>query len=113
MKMCHVVKKSDKSPLWLLTVKVTPSMKSTDVYWTTLISSVGMDGAINAYVPCPFSGCDCPAGQNFCSHMLAVIFLLMIIQEKRELSYQQLFSILPKPVLDLQSIPVKVSFIYG
>lgn len=104
-----MVNKSDGKPVWMLTVKVTPSMKSTDVYWTTIVSSAQ---ANKNYMSCPFSGCDCPAGQTFCSHMLAVVYLIMLVQENNDMTFDEIFRTLPKPVLDLQSIAVRLSFIY-
>ena len=109
MKVCRVVNKSNGNPVWMLTVKVTPSMKSTDVYWTTIVSTAH---ANKTYMSCPFSGCDCPSGQNFCSHMLAVVYLIMLVQENDDMKFDDIFRTLSKPVLDLQSIAVRLSFIY-
>ena len=88
-------------------------MKSTEIYWTTLVSTaINSENIIAEYLCCPYSGCDCPAGQNFCSHMLAVVYLLLIIQENTTMNFEEIFDTLPKPVLDLQSIAIPMSFIY-
>ena len=60
----------------LLSVVITPSMKTAQ-YCTTLM----FDAHNHEYVSSPYSGCDCPDGQLFCSHMLAFLQMVMLIQE--------------------------------
>ncbi len=83
-------------------------MKSKDIYWTTVV----FDANTKEFCQCPYSCCDCPAGQMFCSHMLAVVLLLGIIQTNKDDSFEEFYKTLPKPILDLQSLPVKMTFIY-
>jgi hypothetical protein len=108
MKMCMLKKKENECDVWLITVKVTPSMKSKDIYWTTIV----VDLETKSFCQTPYSGCDCPAGQMFCSHMLAVVLLLGIIQVNADESFNDIYETLPKPILDMQSLPVKMTYIY-
>ena len=106
MKCASVRKLSNNDDVFLLTASVTPTVK-TPQYWTTIM--VQSDGN---YLPCPFSGCDCPAGQLFCSHMLGLLMYVMLIQEHSSISYDDMVQILPPPVMSLQTLPVAFDFIY-
>lgn len=108
MKMCMLKRKDNDDDVWLLTIKVTPSMKTKEIYWTTIV----LDKETKSFCQSPYSGCDCPAGQMFCSHMLAVILLLGIIQENKEDSFNEIYATLPEPILGMQSLPVKLKFIF-
>ena len=107
MKCAYVQKIDDKSPVFLVTASVTPTVK-TDAYWTTIM--VDRQGQ---YLCSPYSGCDCPVGQLFCSHMLGLLLIIMIIQENADILYDSMLSMLPEPVLSLQTQPVIFSFLYN
>ena len=106
MKCARVKKAHDDSDVLMLTASVTPTVK-TPQYWTTLM----VDNS-QKYLPCPFSGCDCPAGQLFCSHMLAFLLYVMLVQENKDMTFDDMVAILPPPVLSLQTLPVHFSFVY-
>lgn len=70
-------------------IQSTPSMKA-NAYAVNLIFSAHSDERNeigSRYIRTPYSHCDCPAGQMFCSHMLGFLGILRIIQEKVLLSY--------------------------
>ena len=108
MKCAYVKKIVDNTDVLLLTASITPTLK-TPLYWTTVM----VDATTGKYLCCPYSGCDCPVGQLFCSHMLALLLYVMIIQENIDIDFQNMVSILPDPVLSLQTQPVLFSFLYS
>ena len=107
MKVARVRRMSDDAVVILLTAAVTPTVK-TPQYWTTLM----MGEADAKYLSGPFSGCDCPAGQLFCSHMLALLLYVMLIQQHGDVSYDTMLVTLPPPVISMQTVPVPFSFLY-
>ena len=50
------------------------------------------------YIRTPYSHCDFPAGQMFCSHMLGFVGILRIIQDKMLLSYIAALSLFPESI---------------
>lgn len=67
------------------------------------------------YLCTPHSGCDCPAGQLFCSHMLGLLLPVMIIQQesgKEYSDYESMKVILPLSIESLQSMPLYWHFFF-
>ena len=108
MKLSKVKKISDNSDVIMFTAYVTPTVKSKQ-YWTTVM----VDFTNGAYLHNPYSGCDCPAGQFFCSHMLGLLTYVGLIQEFDDLDYNAFINTLPLQVLSLQSLPLGFTFIYS
>ena len=59
----------------IFSIQCTPSMKM-DAYSVHLI----LRKADDTFIPGPASRCNCPVGRLFCSHLLAFVVLLGIIQ---------------------------------
>jgi hypothetical protein len=91
----------------LFSIKITPSVK-TGVYSTSIV----VDRDTKEYLGCPYSGCECPAGNLFCSHMLSVLLLFMIIQDNDAVTFADFLEYLPTPITSFQNIPVHNSMIY-
>ena len=75
-KFAKVKLKTSEEPVTLITIQVMASMKS-ETYDVGIVMT--MD---RKYDIAPASGCDCPAGQHFCSHMLAFFLLMYALQKK-------------------------------
>jgi hypothetical protein len=76
-KLAKVMLKSTKEPVTLITIQVTASMKS-EIYDVNIVMHTN-----GSYELAPASGCDCPAGQFFCSHMLAFFLFVYTLQKKK------------------------------
>ena len=63
------------------------------------------------YIRTPYSHCDCPAGQMFCSHMLGFLGILRIIQQKVLLSYGALSASFPESVKALSSTGILLEYV--
>ena len=86
--------------------KTTPSMKA-DVYATDLVFD--KDGV---YMPGP-SKCDCPNGWLFCSHMLGLLLVFRVMQQRLKWTLDDLIAYMPEPIKSLQSLPIPVAFVFG
>lgn len=94
--------------------KSTPSMKA-NTYAVNLIFKLGItDGndVADRYLKSPYSHCDCPAGQMFCSHMLGFLGIIRIIQKHFLLSYSKMVEIFPECVKALSSTGILLEFVY-
>jgi 5'-3' exonuclease len=102
-----IAKREDtREDVYLFSIRVTPSVK-TGVYSTSIV--ISKEGK---YLGCPYSGCECPAGNLFCSHMLAVLLLFMIIQDNNTTTFAEFLEYLPAPIISFQNIPVHNVMIY-
>jgi len=99
-----LAKLADGSKEHVFQVTVTPSMKS-DVYLCYVVFS-----ETGAYLPTPKSGCSCPAGNLFCSHMLAHFLLLLVYQIEPTWDMDIVAEAMPAPV---KSIDVPISLEYA
>jgi hypothetical protein len=106
MKFTRVKQKVRGTGVILLTVQITPSVKAS-LYWTSLV----FDEQSGNLLTTPFSGCDCPVGNLFCSHMLGLMLLIMMLQSNK-LNINELLRYLPPPVMSLQNLPVYAAFVY-
>ena len=59
-----------------------------------------------------YSYCDCPDGLHFCSHMLALMLLLKVLQIQPEWNLATLTRMLPEPIKTIQSLPIAVDYVY-
>ena len=94
-------------------IQSTPSMK-TNAYAVNLIFSElgeGRNEIGSRYIRTPYSHCDCPAGQMFCSHMLGFLGILRIIQENKLLSYAAAIAMLPESVKALSSTGILLEYV--
>ena len=86
-----------------------------NAYAVNLVFKIGMiDGIDEAerFVKSPYSHCDCPAGQMFCSHMLGFIGIIRIIQKHFLLSYNKVIDIFPESVKALSSTGILLEYVY-
>ena len=69
--------------------------------------------ATDIFMPGPASRCNCPVGRLFCSHLLAFIVLLGMIQilEDDE-GYEWFVSIMPDPVKSLHSLCIPFEYVF-
>ena len=92
----------------MFSIKCTPSMKN-DVYTIYLVFRISDD----VFIPPPASRCNCPVGRLFCSHMLASIVLLGMMQSLEENeSYEWLESNMPDPVKSLHSLCIPFQYVF-
>lgn len=95
-------------------IQSTPSMKA-NAYAVNLVFKLGIiDGNDSAdrFVKSPYSHCDCPAGQMFCSHMLGFLGIIRIIQKHFLLSYNKMIEIFPECVKALSSTGILLEYVY-
>ena len=92
----------------IISIKCTPSMKKV-VYTIYLILRTSDD----SFLPAPASRCNCPVGRLFCSHMLAFIVLLGMMQRLHEkYDYDWLVANMPDPVKSLHSLCVPFQYVF-
>ena len=95
-------------------IKSTPSMKA-NAYAVNLVFKIRMiDGNDEAerFVRSPYSHCDCPAGQMFCSHMLGFLGIIRIIQTHFLLPYGKIIDIFPESVKAVSSTGILLEYVY-
>ena len=95
-------------------IKSTPSMKA-NAYAVNLIFRTGQvdgDHEADRFVKSPYSHCDCPAGQMFCSHMLGFLGIIRIIQKNVLLPYTKMIEIFPESVKALSSTGILLEYVY-
>lgn len=92
----------------MLSIRCTPSMKK-DVYTIYLVLILSSD----TFLPAPASRCNCPVGRLFCSHMLAFIVLLGMMQTLRNTENFDWFeSNMPDPVKSLHSLCIPFQYVF-
>ena len=92
----------------IISIKCTPSMKK-DVYTIYLILKTSDDSFLQA----PASRCNCPVGRLFCSHMLAFVVLLGMMQSLNEIyDYAWLVANMPDPVKSLHSLCIPFQYVF-
>ena len=92
----------------ICSVKCTPSMKK-DAYTIYLVFRMSDD----TFLPAPASRCNCPVGRMFCSHMLAFIVLLGMMQSLEDTETFDWFeSNMPDPVKSLHSLCIPFQYVF-
>ena len=92
----------------MLSIKCTPSMKK-DVYTIYLVLRLSDD----SFLPSPASRCNCPVGRLFCSHILAFIVLLGMMQNLTVTEDFHWFeSSMPDPVKSLHSLCIPFQYVF-
>ena len=92
----------------MFSIRCTPSMKK-DVYTIYLVLILSSD----TFLLAPASRCNCPVGRLFCSHMLAFIVLLGMMQTLRNTENFDWFeSNMPDPVKSLHSLCIPFQYVY-
>ena len=105
--ICNCRTTSGIDPVRILSIKCTLSMKK-DAYTICLVFRMSND----TFVPPPASRCNCPVGRLFCSHMLAYIVLLGMMQTPREIeTYEWFESNVPDPVKSLHSLCIPFQYV--
>jgi XPG N-terminal domain len=74
----------------------------------TYLSCLGFS-ATGEYLPAPKSCCSCPAGNLFCSHMLAHFLLLLVYQLERTWDMNVVTGAMPAPVKSID-VPISLEF---
>ena len=95
-------------------IKSIPSMKA-NAYEVNLIFRAGVndsDETGDRFIKSPFSHCDCPAGQMFCSHMLGFLGIIRIIQKKVLMSHINAIDLFPESVKALSSTGILLEYVY-
>ena len=106
--VCKCRTTSGIDPVRIFSIKCTPSMKK-DAYTIYLVFRTSND----KFVPPPASRCNCPVGRLFCSHMLAYIVLLGMMQSLRETeTYEWFESNMPDPVKSLHSLCIPFQYVF-
>ena len=92
----------------IFSIKCTPSMKK-DVYTVYLVLKHSDD----TFLPAPASRCNCPVGRLFCSHMLAFIVLLGMMQSLESTENFEWFAAnMPEPVKSLHSLCIPFQYVF-
>ena len=95
-------------------IQSTPSMKA-NAYDVNIVFKIGKDDTEavgDRYIRSPYSHCDCPAGQMFCSHMLGFLGIARIIQRKVLMSHSAAKNIFPESVKALSSTGILLEFVF-
>ena len=80
-----------------------------DAYIVHLI--LAKDG--DTFMPRPASPCNCPVGRLFCSHLLAFIVLIGMIQILNENEdFDWFLSNMPEPVKSLHSLCIPFAYVF-
>ena len=80
-----------------------------DAYIVHLI--LAKDG--DTFMPGPASPCNCPVGRLFCSHLLAFIVLIGMIQILNENEdFDWFLSNMPEPVKSLHSLCIPFAYVF-
>ncbi len=104
-----------KTKGFLFTITAIPSLRDKvphmehDCYTVSLCFEEQLDGNLFEFVPAPLSCCDCPKGKLFCSHMIAALLLISIIQQC-ELSFDRLNKIMPESIRELQRVGITLDY---
>ena len=93
---------------FLFVVKVTPSMKA-ETYQVVIAANA----ATGEYKPAPCSRCDCPNGRLLCSHMLASLSMIYLVQQHPSWCLGDLIAAMPPPVKSMQNKPIPFDFVFG
>jgi 5'-3' exonuclease len=92
----------------MFSIKCSPSMKK-DVYTIYLV----MRKSDDKFIPAPGSRCNCPVGRLFCSHLLAFIVLLGMIQtSKTTEDFEWFVENMPEPVKSLHSLCIPFAYVF-
>ena len=116
MKLCRIKSKFNGTvaECVMYQIKSTPSMKA-NAYAVNLVFREGViDGEEIGlrFIRSPYSHCDCPAGQMFCSHMLGFLGILRIIQKHVLLSHSKLVALFPESVKALSSTGILLEYVF-
>mmetsp|Transcript_36508 Transcript_36508/g.74330 ORF Transcript_36508/g.74330 Transcript_36508/m.74330 type:complete len:757 (-) Transcript_36508:306-2576(-) len=98
--------KGHNGEVTIFEMKVTPSMKS-EIYSVYLIFLENGEYVHDA------SKCDCPNGWLFCSHMLAFVLYIYLVQHRVDWTYPDVVSFMPEPIKTLQSIAFSAEYVAG
>ena len=93
---------------FLFVVKVTPSMKA-ETYQVV----VAANATTGEYIPAPCSRCDCQNGRLLCSHMLALLGMIYLVQQHPNWSLDDLITAMPPPVKSMQNKPIPFDYVFG
>ena len=92
----------------IFSIQCTPSMKK-DAYIVHLILAKNGD----TFMPGPASRCNCPVGRLFCSHLLAFIVLIGMIQLLNEgEDFDWFINNMPEPVKSLHSLCIPFAYVF-
>ena len=116
MKLCRIKCKVNgtAADCIMYQIKRTPSMKS-NAYSVNLVFREGLiDGEKIGirFIRSPYSHCDCPAGQMFCSYMLGFLGILRIIQKHSLLSHSKLTALFPESVKALSRTGILLEYVF-
>ena len=102
------------APCTMFQIKSTPSMKANAcaVNLVFKMGSINTDETSDRYMRSPYSHCDCPAGQMFCSHMLGFLGIVRIVQNKKLMSHDMAKVSFPESVKALSSTGILLEFVY-
>lgn len=92
-------------------MKSTPSMKS-NAYAVNIVFSTDVSDIGGRFIKSPYSHCDCPAGQMFCSHMLGFLGIMRIIQRNDLLTFITAVKVFPESVKALSSTGILLEYLY-
>ena len=73
--------------------------------------ALAFNAATGDFIGAPSSCCQCPAGRLFCSHMLALLLLLYLIQRLSNVTLDDLIASLPEPIKLLRATPIALSYL--
>jgi hypothetical protein len=84
----------------------TPSMKS-DVYMVYVVFD-----ARGEFMPSP-SQCGCPNGLLFCSHLLAWLIFVGLVQTKMTWSIADIDAFMPEPIKSIVALPLAAQWVFS
>ena len=94
----------------MIETECTPSMKSVNYSVKMLFKHKEGGG-------CTFdakhSCCDCPDGRHFCSHMLAALLLIRVLQSNPTWALGDVRQRMPEPIKTIQGLPLSFALVFG
>jgi 5'-3' exonuclease len=94
----------------MIETECTPSMKSVN-YSVKMLFKHKQGGG------CTFdakhSCCDCPDGRHFCSHMLAALLLIRVLQNNPEWTLDDVRQRMAEPIKTIQGLPLSFALVFG
>jgi hypothetical protein len=108
LKMSKLKMKSSGADVVVFKGTCVPSMKQPEYDFLIVF-----DLQTHMYIPAPVSRCGCPAGQFFCSHMLAWLVCICLLQSFPAVSFADFVRGMPQPIKSIVAVPVPWSLMFS
>lgn len=107
MKYATIQDRVDSTAVTVISIICSPSMKTDDYNVIIVFDAHGN------FCPAPKSRCQCPDGNLFCSHMIACLVLLSMMQSKLTMSMIDFIRVMPPSVKDVHAACIPWVYLWG